>query len=95
MKREFIMGREFVVLSRRNLLSLLAKLDGHPPGSACTIGGGTDAPGLWVMAEEDEKHYADRVVPEGMAKWGPMHPSTEQKIRQREEKVDGTSSQNG
>ena len=61
-----------VVLSRRNLLSLLAKLDGHPPDSACTIVGGTDtAPGYAVRAEEDGVHYYGR--PPG----GEMHPDTE------------------
>ena len=77
MKREMINGTEWVILSRRNLTSLLAKLDGHPPDSACTIGGGDDAPGLFVKAEEDDVHYASRVVPVGTAKYGPMHPSTE------------------
>ena len=33
-------GRPRIVLSRRNLLALLAKLDGHPPDSACAIAGG-------------------------------------------------------
>ena len=66
-----------MILSRRNLKTLLAKLDGHPQNSACTIGGGVDAPGLFVVAEEDDVHYADRVVPQGMTKWGPMHPDTE------------------
>lgn len=43
-----------VTLSRRNLLTLLAKLDGHPPHSACTIvlPGGGDGPELLVRAEE-------------------------------------------
>lgn len=52
-------------VSRRNLRALLAKLDGHPPGSACSIsryflddqGGYTE---LTLTAEEDEVHYADR-----------------------------------
>ena len=77
MKRKFINGREFVILSRRNLLTLLAKLDGHPVDSACTIRGGVDAPGLWITAQEDDEHYKDRVVPEGMTQYGPMHPDTE------------------
>lgn len=62
MKRFKINNADLVVLSRRNLLTLLAKLDGHPPNSACTIGGGTDAPGLFVKAEEDDVHYASREV---------------------------------
>lgn len=49
-----------VVLSRRNLLALLAKLDGHPPNSLCSIDGGADAPGFMVTAEEDHFHYRDR-----------------------------------
>jgi hypothetical protein len=56
-------GKE-MVLSRRNLEALLAKLDGHPPGSACTIVGGSDAEGWTVRAEENGAHYADR--PAGM-----------------------------
>lgn len=64
------------VLSRRNLLTLLAKLDGHPPGSACTI----MAPrqyGAWlVSAEENDIHYAhpDR---QGQGVFGRMHYDTE------------------
>lgn len=81
MKRRIINGKEFVILSRRNLKTLLAKLDGHPPNSACAIGGGIDAPGLWVIAEEDEAHYANREVPAGMTKYGPMHPDTEAAIQ--------------
>lgn len=81
MKRQIVNNQEFVILSRRNLRTLLAKLDGNPPNSACTIIGGTDAPGLFVVAEEDEVHYADRLVPNGMTKYGPMHPDTERAIR--------------
>jgi hypothetical protein len=65
-----------VVLSRRNLLALLAKLDGAPNGSAMAIMGGADAPGCIVRAEEDDVHYGDR--PEGP---GPMHPDTEDRIQ--------------
>lgn len=83
MKREIINGREWVILSRRNLLALLAKLDGNPPHSACTIIGGTDAPNLYVLAEEDEKHYAHRKVPDGFTPWGPMVPDTEREIQKR------------
>ncbi|HUY55014.1 MAG TPA: hypothetical protein VMV23_07630 [Candidatus Nanopelagicaceae bacterium] len=41
-----------VALSYRNLLSLRAKLNGHPPNSQCTIrlGGTTDEPELRVTA---------------------------------------------
>jgi len=63
-----------VVLSRRNLLALLAKLDGHPPESACTITfpGTSEEPGLVVVAEPDAVHYQSRPTPSG-----PMHPDTE------------------
>lgn len=61
-----------VTLSRRNLNVLLAKLDGHPPQSACTI---TNHGGhLIVKAEEDGVHYKDRVPP------GRMHPHTEAEL---------------
>lgn len=47
-----------VELTRRNLNALLAKLDGNPPNSACTL----TAPGstFFVKAVEDVEHYADR-----------------------------------
>ena len=61
-----------VVLSRRNLLSLLAKLDGYPTNSARTILGGEAAPGLVVKAEDDAEHYGRRGYEPG-----PMHPDTE------------------
>ena len=81
MKHEEINGNHFIILSRRNLQSLLAKLDGHPPDSACMIGGGSDALGFFVKAEEDDVHYADRVVPSGWKPYGVMHPDTERAIR--------------
>ena len=67
-------GHVRVTLSRRNLLTLLAKLDGYPTNSACTIfreceGGET----LHVTAEEDAVHYAEREP-------GEMHPVTETQI---------------
>lgn len=49
-----------VILSRRNLLALLAKLDGYPPDSFCSIAGGSEAEGYMVTAEEDHIHYQDR-----------------------------------
>lgn len=51
-----------IVLSRRNLLTLLVKLSGHPANSACTIGwpGAEGQPTLLVRAEPDGRHYADR-----------------------------------
>lgn len=63
-----------MILSRRNLMSLLAKLDGSPPRSRCTIIGGSEALGWTVVAEEDEVHYADRYP-------GEMHPQTEEALR--------------
>jgi hypothetical protein len=81
MKHEEINGTHWITLSRRNLLTLLAKLDGHPPDSACTIQGGADAWGYFVRAEEDDVHYFDR--PAFLeTKWGPMHPDTEQALKE-------------
>lgn len=65
-----------VVLSRRNLEALLAKLDGHPVNSACTIVKLEGRTILTVKAEENHVHY-DR--PEGQP--GAMHPVTEERIR--------------
>jgi hypothetical protein len=66
-----------VTLSRRNLLTLLAKLDGHPPHSACTIvlPGGGEGPALMVRAEENDAHYGSRPEPPG-----PMHSDTESRM---------------
>ena len=66
-----------VVLSRRNLVSLLAKVDGRPPHSARTLekfeeGGDV----LVVKAETDDEHYSDRGYPPG-----PMHHDTETAIK--------------
>jgi hypothetical protein len=61
-----------VTLSRRNLRSLLAKLDGCPPASARTIEIESDIGWLSVSAEEDELHYGIR----GFGP-GPMHSDTE------------------
>jgi hypothetical protein len=57
-----------VVLSRRNILSLLHKLEME--GSERTI---IKPNGMAVRVESDEAHYADR--PCGA---GPMHPETEE-----------------
>ena len=57
------------MVSRRNLLTLLMKLDGYPTESACTITTGNGA--FFLKAEEDHVHYADRPPP------GVMHPATE------------------
>lgn len=63
-----------LVVSRRNLLALLVKLDGHPSDSFCMIGGGSEAPGFFLKAEPDEVHYAYRP-------FGLMHPSTERAMK--------------
>lgn len=55
-----------VELSRRNLLALLAKLDGHPAATSCTL----FRDGWEVVAVEDAVHYADRAP-------GAIHPDTE------------------
>jgi hypothetical protein len=69
--------RVVITLSQRNLLALLAKLAGFPPGSACTITfPGDDGPSLVVHAESDEEHYASRPAPPGQ-----MHPETEAAVR--------------
>ncbi len=68
-----------VVLSRRNLRTLLAKLDGNPPGSLCTIGVPPQYGLFEVKAEEDEPHYADEAREfRGVA--GRMHPATERAL---------------
>ena len=57
-----------IELTRRNLNALLAKLDGNPPNSACTL----LAPGstFYVKAVEDSEHYTERQA-------GRMHRETE------------------
>ena len=65
-----------IVLSRRNLLALLAKLD--QPGSARTIMGGMaceGVEGLMIRSEDDAAHYADRAP-------GPMVQETELRMRE-------------
>lgn len=62
-------GVPTITLSRRNLLTLLAKLDGYPPESKCSIA----REGIVVKAEEDHIHYAKRPA-------GQMHPLTEDQI---------------
>ena len=69
-----------VALSERNLKTLLAKLGGSPPNSACTLTYDTrDGLVLIVKAEPDAIHYAnperDSPVP------GAMHPHTEERPR--------------
>lgn len=60
-------GPPTVELTRRNLLSLLAKLDGHPVGSTCTLIDPDNR--IAVKAVEDSEHYADRAP-------GPVHSDT-------------------
>jgi hypothetical protein len=68
-----------VTLSRRNLLTLLAKLDGHPSNSACSIFlAGDEGPGLLVRGEENDAHYGNRPAPPGA-----MHPETEAQMISR------------
>lgn len=65
-----------VTLSRRNLLTLLAKLDGHPGESKRTIYRTNDeGETLVVTAEEDDAHYGARGYGPGA-----MHPETEKEI---------------
>jgi hypothetical protein len=65
-----------ITLSRRNLRTMLQKLD--MAGSARTIysdGWGPD--GTWrliLCSEDDDEHYRDRKPP------GPMHPQTEREM---------------
>ncbi len=66
-----------ITLSRRNLLTLLAKLDGYPHKSMGVIWRATDSGNLFVHAEEDAVHYADR-------QYGVMHPTTERRIREQQ-----------
>lgn len=93
MKYENINGSHWIILSRRNLRSLLAKLDGHPPDSACTIQGGVEAWGYFVKAEEDEAHYASRAEWPQETKWGPMHPTTEEVLRREQPPISDPSDQ--
>jgi len=58
-----------IELTSRNLLALLAKLGGNPPGSDCTI----SKSGWAIRAVKDEEHYSDR-------RPGPLHPATEEAI---------------
>jgi hypothetical protein len=69
-----------LVLSRRNLLALLAKLDGAPDGSACTIMAPIQYGHFFVRAEEDDEHYV-HPEREAQADPGPMHPDTEARMR--------------
>ena len=78
MRLELLHNQIVVVLSQRNLLSLLHKLE--MPGSARTLVCGDNrindepvhAPILVVQVEADVEHYGARLEPAG-----PMHPATE------------------
>lgn len=69
-----------ITLSRRNLQTLIAKLDGFPKESKAHLMRDDPLTGsrLVVVAEEDDVHYADRVP-------GAMHLETEERIRQQRE----------
>lgn len=75
MRIEYTDDSVTVTLSRRNLLTLLAKLDGHPPDSAAMIFKYSDdlLETIYVAAEEDAVHYTDREP-------GEMHPATERAV---------------
>ena len=70
-----------VYLSRRNLLSLLAKLDGAPATSVCTLVGPVFYPITIVTAEEDGAHYAHESRDDEPP--GPLHPATEAAVARR------------
>lgn len=60
-----------IELTRRNLTSLLAKLDGHPKDSPAVLQRGSEDGRrlIVVRAVEDEVHYRDREP-------GELHPET-------------------
>jgi hypothetical protein len=61
MKSNFVgIGIADITLSRRNLLTLLAKLDAHPADSALTISRYDGSNTIIVHAEEDADHYDGR-----------------------------------
>lgn len=66
-----------IVMSRRNLETLLAKLDGNPPDSACEIGAPIIYGNFWVKAEENGPHYAHESRGDVAGIAGRMHPDTE------------------
>jgi hypothetical protein len=77
-----------LVLSRRNLLTLLAKLDGAPSWSQRTILAPAAYGRFVLTAEEDEEHYnnPERLLVTGeVGRAGRMHPETEAELaRDRE-----------
>jgi len=90
MKLEKNGNHTVVTLSERNLKTLLTKLQW--PESARTIGSNdvyVDGKMVWgetfdVVAESDEQHYGNRPAPPG-----PMHPKTEEDLRQWRDDDDG------
>ena len=73
--KSFIGGRVVVELSRRNLESMLAKLNGYPPSSHCTLVRECEnGLILEVRGVENDQHCVKREP-------GPMHPSTERQMR--------------
>jgi hypothetical protein len=46
-----------VYVSRRNLYALIAKLNGIPPDSACTLLAPDECGPFFITAEEDAEHY--------------------------------------
>ncbi|MBV9100107.1 MAG: hypothetical protein JOZ46_01365 [Candidatus Dormibacteraeota bacterium] len=67
----------WVTLSRRNLVTLLANLEGKPSYTDCSLyrRQSTDSPVLVVHVEPDSVHYRDRDV-------GSMPPSVEAFIQE-------------
>lgn len=65
-------GVAYLELTRRNLVTLLSKLDGYPVDSECTLI--SPCRGIVVKAVEDAEHYSDRVP-------GDVHPSTAMAMR--------------
>lgn len=67
-----------VILSERNVRSLMAKLEGHPPNSALELRKNLDAGGVLVVkVERDDEHYGSRGYGPGE-----MHPDTEAALAQ-------------
>lgn len=65
-----------IELTRRNLLALLAKLDGHPPDSGCELRKTFYGAQVAVRAVENDAHYADHDP-------GALHPATERSLLAR------------
>lgn len=76
-----------VYLSRRNLLSLLAKLDEGPGASTGTLWGPPFYPVTGVTAEEDVVHYAHESRGESVGVAGRMSPATEAQILNTDKRI--------